>query len=204
MALFPFGLSADQLVWWGFVATVVAAVFAIWGGVASTFAAKYAKDAPTKEDFKRLEKHAADTSGHLQKQADKEELDAAASVVSIVVEGRDFQDEPLQVHLRLKDPSVRLNYIEMLNTAGTRYGGSPCVMQGEPDHYVAELDPRQIVNWFNAGDHFGNTAHVWLRVAIGFDDKPGQGRKRMPVVLLPTQVGTERKTGPVWQLSGEV
>jgi len=171
---FPLGLSTDQIAWWGFVCAVVAAVCAVWSGIASTAAAKYAKDAPTKEDLKRVEDHVAVTSHHLEHQSWREELNDGASRVSIAVEGRDFQDEPLVVHLRLQDPSVRLIRIDMLSESGTLYGGGSCDMK-EPDHYIAELDSRKVANWFNAGERKGNTSQLWLRVFMGFEED-GWGR----------------------------
>jgi len=140
------------------------------------------------------------------KQVDREELDEAASIVSIKISGQSFQDEPLEVHLVLQDETVTLEYIEMLDASGTRYGGGDCILEErkEPDRYVAELESRRVVNWANAGEHLGLTSHLWLRVTVSFRERSGQGRKKMPVVLRPSQVATARKTGPVWEISGEV
>jgi hypothetical protein len=170
--------------------------------IVAAVGAYYAFRAPDKRDLKRVEDHAAATSAHLERQRQLDENNSAASRVYIAVEGRNFQDEPLEVHLRLQDPSVRLTRIDMLNAVETLYGGGSCVMQ-EPDHYVAELDSRKVRNWVNAGEHYGTTSHLWLRVYMSFEEG-GRGSKKMPVVILPSQVGTERRTGPVWQLSGEV
>lgn len=158
--------------------------------------------APTRSDLKRVEDHVAATSHHLEHQSWREKLNDAASRVSISVDGQDFQDEPLVVHLRLQDPSVRLIRIDMLSESGTLYGGGSCEIQ-EPDHYIAELDCRKVANWFNAGQRNGNAMNLWLRVFMDFEEDGG-GSKKMPVSLLPSQIGIQRKAGPVWNLSGEV
>jgi len=172
--------------------------------IVAAFGAWFAFRAPDKKDLKRVEVHTASTSAHLENQSKREEYNAIASRVSIKVEGRDFQDEPLQVHLTLQDPSVRLNCIDMLNTPGTLFGSGSCSMEDDdPTRYVAPLDYRKVPIWFNNGEHFGNTSHLWLRISMLFEDG-GKGEKTMPVVLIPSRVGTEQKTGPVWDLAGEV
>jgi hypothetical protein len=148
IVLYPFGLSADQIVWWGFVATVVAAACAIWGGVASTIAArltaKYGKDGPTKDDLARVEQNTA----HLEEvrskiasmdkrqrsQQEMESLYAKARRLSILVSGQDDIPQPLRVNLTVKDSTVLLSRVELFNEVGTVFGSVDCVRN--PDSYL--------------------------------------------------------------------
>lgn len=198
-------LTPDQFAFWTLIVGIVAAIAAIVGAIAAIYAAKYAKDAPTKADFSRLEQHAADTSGHLEKQNRREELNSIASRVYLKVSGRSQQDESLQVYINLQDPSVRLTRVDMLNESKALYGSGICEMK-EPNCYVAHLESRNVQNWFNGGVQKGNTSHLWLRVFMAFEED-GEGHKDMPVMLLPTQIGSEQRPGyPIacWQIIGEV
>jgi hypothetical protein len=166
----------------------------------------YGRKSLSKKDLIGLETHAAATSGHLEKQNRRDELNAAARRVAIAVEARSFQDEPLEVHLSLQDSSVRLTLIDMLDENRTLYGTSSCVMR-EPDHYVASLDQRSIQNWFNHGARKGNAAQLWLRVFMTFEEG-GEASKDLPVSLLPSRALDARVrpdgASPIWQIFGEV
>ena len=190
--------------------TVTQAMLVLVGTFAACIAAVgtlyYGRKSLSKKDLIGLETHAAATSGHLERQNRREVLNAAASRVSIAVEGRSFQDEPLEVHLSLQDVSVRLTHIDMLDENRTLYGTGSCVNR-EPDHYIASLDNRKIQNWFNHGAQKGNTAQLWLRVFMTFEEG-GESSKDVPVSLLPSRALDVRVqpdgASPIWQILGEV
>lgn len=94
----------------------------------------------------------------------------------------------------------------MLDENRTLYGTGSCVMR-EPDHYIASLDNQKIQNWFNHGARMGNTAQLWIRVSMTFENG-GEGSKDVPVSLLPSRALDVRArpdgASPVWQILGEV
>jgi len=160
IALYPFGLTSDQIVWWGFVATVVAAACAIWGGVAATAAAKFGKDAPTKADLERVEKNTAHLEEvkaniarmdeRMHRQYERAEVDLQAKRASITVDGTGDCGTPLNVRVILQDPFITLSRLELYNEAGTLFGSVTCE-KFMPTVYKATIDSEVAHRWFQAG-----------------------------------------------------
>ena len=161
LLLFPFGLSADQIVWWGFIATVVAALCAVWGGIAATAAAKYGKDAPTKEDLKRVEGHVyhleevkssitrMDT--RLDRQEEREAVQARARQISLSITGRADVGDQMAVRLIMRDTAVTPTRVELFNENGTRFAGSFDCRKLETLLFEVELDADSVRQWYNGG-----------------------------------------------------
>jgi hypothetical protein len=201
--LFPFGLTPDQIAWWGFIATVAAALCAIWGGVASTLAAKYAKDAPTKADMKRVEEHMAATSQHLHRQARREEFSAKANQVSISVRGMNPIDEPLIATIVVRDPTVRLTRVDLLNEpgeSGTVYGTSE-TFQMDAKTYNAGIGSGDLQRLLQSGVQSRN-AGIRLYMVI----ERVEVNRDVPVLLARVQIPTDKQGqyGTWWSIQGEV
>lgn len=159
LVLYPFGLTADQIVWWGFVATAVAAVCAIWGGIAATAAAKYGKDAPTKDDLARVEQNTAhldevrskmasmDKRQQEQHQADL--MREAARHISIHVKGEYGNAGPMTVRFTTQNPTVVLLSAQLRNDLGSTFGQADCV-QLDPQEFTADFNILGIQEWYGS------------------------------------------------------
>jgi hypothetical protein len=209
MLLFPFRLSADQITFWGFIAVIITVVLTLWSSIAATLAAKFAKDAPTKEDFARLEQHAADTSGHLQKLAQRERAMDAASRISLSVSGRGYDGSDLIMQITAGVITAKLTRIDLYTENGTSYGSAPCECLGE-GVYKTSIDRKDLPKWHKDGIALRSSsqlASVKLRVHMEVDG--GEGYREMPVTLGKVQVADTRTEAEYaiamgWEIHGEV
>ena len=202
--LFPFGLTADQIVWWGFIATVVAAVCAIWGGVASTAAAKYAKDAPSKADFKRLEEHAAITSQYHQGQARREDANIKASRIHVSIRGRSPQNEDLLATIEVQNPEagLRLSFIDFISKDGTSYGSTQ-IKQVGASTYKAWLDRVSVQRWYDSEKP--GEFNLRIRVHMIIEEEPAC--RDLPVTVSQARVQLDTQSPeirPCWFIQGDV
>ncbi len=177
--------EADPIAMWSLVAGVVAAVAAIVAAVAAIFAAVYAKAAPSKDDLKRVEEHAAATSTHLEKvhtniarmderlhkQYENNSLISQAERMSITVHGMGTAGESLPIDLVINDPDTALLRLELYDTVGTLFGSVECT-RVEPLAYNAVLDAPLALRWFNAGA--ADTSNKRLLSIRAYMSLPGQ------------------------------
>src|SRR5215831_1134199 len=182
--LFPFGLTADQITFWGFVAIVVAVLLSLWSSIASTLAAKYAKNAPTKAEFKRLEEHAIATLQHLHRQVRREELSPKANRVSISIRSMSPVDDLLLVVIVVRDPTVRLTHVDLLNESGESgyvYGTSE-TLQIDSKTYNAAIDSESLKRLFASGVQSRNAC---IRVYMIIEQE--EVKRDVPVILANVQ-----------------
>lgn len=205
--LFPFGLTADQMTFWGFVAVVVTVFLSLWSSIASTIAAryaKYAKDAPTKADLQRVEDHVAATSEHLRRQARREELNTQAERIHVSIRGRSPQDEDLVATVEVHNPiaGLRLTCIDFLGKTGTPYGSTQTTQVGAST-YEAWLDRRNVQRWY-ASERPGEF-NLRIRVHMVIDGE--EGHKEMPVTVSDGQIQVDAQSPQIkrcWLIEGEV
>src|ERR1700733_893740 len=101
-------MTTDQFAFYGLIVGIVGGAAGIIGAIAAVFAAVYAKGSATQESLKAVERNTAQTAEqitgvkthmaqvdeHLRIQNNREELDIAASAISIGVKGDGWNDEP--------------------------------------------------------------------------------------------------------------
>ena len=122
IALYPFGLTADQIVWWGFIAGVVAAVGVI---VAIILTIYFGKKSLTKADLAPIEgntAHLEEVKSSLKRIDKRDALDALAQQVSINVSGQADIPNPLTISFTLTNPSVTVERIQLFNEHGNVFG----------------------------------------------------------------------------------
>jgi hypothetical protein len=182
-------LQPDPIAVWGLGVAVFGAIVGVVAAVAAIYAAKYAKAAPTKEDLKRVEEHAAATSEHLGMQRARAELQLQANRVSLSVHGKNEATQPLALHLAIKDPSVRVISIELRNEADSLFGSIPCECVSELE-YTAPIVPEMTRRWFNAGTHVNSQAsnHMQLQLHIFMEVDGIKVSRSMVVRLISSQV----------------
>ena len=162
--------SADPIAVGGLIVGVVSAIAAIVGAVAAIYAARYAKASPTKEDLERVERNTADSAkhidavrGHLAEQEKRGLLLDKAARVSISGAASGYATEPLALKFVLKDNSVKLLRIDLINRIGSPLGTFDCV-PAEPLTFSTTIEPRTAGKWFNEGEMGSNLTVRLLRI----------------------------------------
>jgi hypothetical protein len=157
-------MTPDQIAFWTFVVSIVAALAAIVAIFVGLRAIYYAKQAPTTEDLRRVEKNTAETSRHLEgmhgkiasmdtrldQQAEHDTLVSRANRVSTLIEGEDLVGNCLSIRLTLKDPKVTLIRLDLLNERGIVFGSPDCEATAYLQ-FTATIDPATILKWFDGG-----------------------------------------------------
>jgi hypothetical protein len=153
----------------GTCSAIVAAVAAIWTLI-------YAKDAPTKEDLKRVEEHTAATSHHLEslneRSSSEDEYGALysrAGRVPITVRGTADSGQPLTIYLRTNDPTVRFSRVELLNDMGSYYGKAECSKTTNSMEFSFTLEPDAVTHWLSGSTPIGSDIHLTIKVYMFFE-----------------------------------
>jgi hypothetical protein len=103
------------------------------GAVAAAAAAYYAKSSPTKKDLERVELNTAESAKridavrtHIAEQNRRELLSAQAQHLSISVSAQNRTTELLEVLFTLKDSTVTLLRVDLINNVDTLSGRRVC------------------------------------------------------------------------------
>jgi hypothetical protein len=140
----------------GLVIAGAGTIAAIVAAAKSVTAVRLAREAPTKEDLKRVEDHLAEVDGHLHEQNKRELLSSLAERVSITVTTQQGpMNEPLTLLLKLEDRTVTLLRIELVNSLGMLSGASECLPFGDPPDplcFTATVTQQTAQQWFNTGN----------------------------------------------------
>lgn len=160
--------EADPIAVWSLIVAIIGAVIALVAAVAAISAAVYAKAAPTKEDLKRVEEHAAATSDHLNSQRKREELADKAARVSIAIHGQTIGNEPMTLHLTLKDPAVTLMDLDLCNESQSLLGSVPC-KHVTGMQYTATVSTQVMSQWFASGTPIQTVQRARLIVRAHLD-----------------------------------
>ncbi|MGA8669966.1 MAG: hypothetical protein WB679_08825 [Terracidiphilus sp.] len=142
--------DAAPIALWSLIVAIIGAVIALVAAVAAIYAAVYAKAAPTKEDLRRVEEHTAATSDHLNSQRKREELAHKAARISIAIHGQTIGNEPMTLHLTLKDPAVTLMDLDLCNESQSLLGSVPC-KHVTGMQYTAKVSTQVMGLWFASG-----------------------------------------------------
>jgi hypothetical protein len=126
----------------GTIAAIVAAAKAVT-------AVRLAKEAPTKEDLWRVESHIARVDGHLSEQNERESLTKLAQRVSISVTGEHRMNHPLTLSLKIKDPSVTLIRVELINDVDMLSGEADC-LRLDSLNFSSTVLPQVAQQWFGS------------------------------------------------------
>ena len=168
---------ADPIAVWGLVIGVVAAVAAIIAAVAAIWTLVYAKEAPTKEDLKRVEEHTAATSHQLESQNERsirsDKLKALAyktNRVSIVARGIADSGQPLTIYLTTNDPTVIFSRVELLNNMGSYYGKAECRRTTNSLEFSFALEPDAVTHWLSGSTPIGEDRYLYIKVYMLFED----------------------------------
>lgn len=163
--LYPFGLTVDQMTFWGFIAGVVAAVGVIVTIILTIY---FGKKSLTKTDLAPIEgntAHLEDVKASLTRIDKRDALDALAHRVAITVSGQGDIPQPLTISLTLTNPSVTVERIQLFNEHGNLFGSADCEKANELV-YTATLDFPTVQSWFLGGTAVGTTDRMRLSVKV--------------------------------------
>lgn len=195
---------ADPIAVWGLAVAIIGAAIALIAAVAAIYAAIYAKAAPTKEDIGRVELNTAESTRHLRKQTERDELAARAERVSFSVWGQDPLNYGLTVLITCHDEQTLVTGIGLYNEHGTLFGTAGCVRQ--PDgNYMTEIDAETLNNWYHGGTHVvvgHGYMRVNLRVHIAIDGQ--ETYRQFAASLSQTMVERDSQRYMAYHLEGAV
>ena len=153
---------------------------------AAIAAAWFAGRGPSREDFERVEKNAANTAERLEdvhahmasidkrqhQQHEYESFTAQAQTVSIAASGRCPVGEPLPLLLVLKDPGITATRVELLNEEGNTFGNFRC-MPVEFVTFSTTIDSVPMKRWYEGGTPVGtfNQRRLVLRVFMDMEER---------------------------------
>ena len=142
-----------------------------------------------------------------QQMIDKDKLKSDADRVSVSVRAKGMQADSLTLKLTIKDPSISLTRIELLNGAGNNFGSSECKVVGEFE-YTANVDVNTIRNWFHSGESIQSTysdiGKKQLHIRVGMMMKSVEVYRSVPIVLSSGLVGTPHGNQNEWTVEGDI
>ena len=144
------------------------------GAVAAAAAAYYAKSSPTKKDLERVELNTAESAKHMDavrthiaEQNRRELLSAQAQHLSISVSAQNRTTELLEVLFTLKDSTVTLLRVDLINNVDTLSGTVDCIHTG-PLTFTANVGSDAVRSWFNSADRMEPANYKMLLIRVFF------------------------------------
>jgi hypothetical protein len=135
-------------------------------------------------------------------QMERDQLISKANRVSVSVSGDGPSAEPLVVHLTLKDASVTIKHIELINDANSFFGSAPCNRVGELE-FTASIEPKTVLSWFNGGVRIQHITRVRVNLRV-FMLMETQEVFRSMVAVLSNEIITPTGFRPGWLILGDV
>lgn len=197
-------LETDPIAVAGLVVAVIGVIVGVVAAVAAIYAAVYAKAAPTKEDLARVEQNTAESTRHLQRQTQRDELAARIERVPLEIWGQDPLNQDLNVYIRCPVDDALPTRISFYNEHGALFGTS-AVVRTPDDNYLGVVQADVATLWFHGGTPVSvghGRTRVIVRINLAIDGQ--EGYREIAASLRQTLIGTEQGNVRCYALDGAI
>jgi hypothetical protein len=132
----------------------------------------------------------------------KEQIEVIANRVSISVRGDQIFGEPLLITLTLKEPDIRVVYVDLLNEVKALFASSPCIQEG-PLVFKTSVDGVIARRWFDGGKAEGDVdrKRLVIRATLLFGER--EAHRDFAVYLRSALTNVGHGRAPVLHLEGD-